>query len=69
MFITWITVILGMCNVGILSWEPKLYRTFAVSPVRPYFNTLNSGRVRLRSSPKETEEEEETDQKEEEGYE
>lgn len=21
-----------MCNVGILSWEPKLYRTFAVSP-------------------------------------
>jgi hypothetical protein len=24
---------LGMCNVGILSWEPKLYRTFAVSPL------------------------------------
>ena len=63
MFITWITVILGMCNVGILSWEPKLYRTFAVSLVVLSFNSYSSegvlGRSRTEKDEEGKEEEEE----------
>jgi hypothetical protein len=51
-----------MCNVGILSWEPKLYRTFAVSLC--LFTSILTRAMVLRSLRLEEDEEEKEKEKE-----